>query len=149
MSAGGGGAPAAEPRPIPHASATLLYIEDQLANLTLIETILWERSQWRIIPAMQARLGLELARRHRPHVILLDVRLPDLGVDEVLCRLRAQSETADIPVIVISTDSTQATVEGYLAEGAHAVLLEPINVAAFLSLLRRLLPAGGDGVVAG
>jgi DNA-binding NtrC family response regulator len=123
--------------------ATLLYIEDQLANLALFETILWDQPQWRIMPAMQGRLALELSRRHPPHLVLLHARLPDISVEDALKQLHAA--TAEVPVIVITADTTQSVVESYLAAGAYAVLFEPINVAAFLDLLRRLSRRAQEG----
>ena len=56
--------------------ATILYIEDNLANLSLVETIFDDRPSMQFIPALQGRLGLELARQHAPHLILLDLHMP-------------------------------------------------------------------------
>jgi hypothetical protein len=64
--------------------ATLLYVEDNLANLTLVETVLLPRPEWRVIPALQGRLGIELAVEHAPDVILLDLHLPDMHGADVL-----------------------------------------------------------------
>jgi PAS domain S-box-containing protein len=127
--------------PIPHAPATLLYIEDNLANLSLVETILWERPEWRTIPALQGQIGVELAREHVPDLILLDLHLPDIRGDEVLRRLRADERTAAIPVVIISADATRAAAERLLAAGAAAFLTKPLAVAEFLSTLERLLAA--------
>ena len=74
-------APAARRRPGPAPDgdeATILYVEDNLSNLRLVEQILARRPGLRLIPAMQGALGLELARQHRPDLILLDLHLPDL-----------------------------------------------------------------------
>ena len=67
---------------------TILYIEDNLSNLTLIEEILGEQPQAELISAMQGKLGLDLARKHLPDLILLDLHLPDLTGPEVLAQLR-------------------------------------------------------------
>jgi CheY-like chemotaxis protein len=141
-----------------HTSATLLYVEDNLANLALVETILLGRPEWRLVPALQGRLGLELAREHAPDLVLLDLHLPDLSGEEVLRQLRAEARTAATPVVVISADATPRTVETLLAEGADAFLTKPLDVRAFLSTVERLLaraavpdardlprdPGGGD-----
>jgi CheY-like chemotaxis protein len=129
------------PRHAPHAPATILYIEDNLANLSLVETILWERPKWRTIPALQGQIGVELAREHLPDVILLDLHLPDIRGEEVLRRLREDERTARIPVVVISADATPATAERLVASGAVAFLTKPLDVAEFLATLERLLPA--------
>ena len=119
--------------------ATLLYVEDNLANLSLVETILLPRPQWRVLPALQGRLGLELAAQHRPDVILLDLHLPDLSGREVLRALRADARTADIPVVVISADATPRTREALEADGVSAFLTKPLDVRAFLATVERVL----------
>jgi signal transduction histidine kinase/CheY-like chemotaxis protein len=131
--------------PASHAPATLLYVEDNLANLALVETILWERPNWRTIPALQGQLGAELAREHMPDLILLDLHLPDMCGDEVLARLRADARTAKIPVVMVSADATPATSERLLRAGAAAFLTKPINVTEFLETVERLLPRGAGG----
>ncbi len=67
----------------------MLYIEDNLSNLRLVERILERRPAVRLLSAMQGRLGLDLARQHRPDLILLDLHLPDISGEQVLRELRA------------------------------------------------------------
>ncbi len=122
-----------------HAAATLLYVEDNLANLSLVETILLPRPQWRVLPALQGRLGLELAVQHRPDVILLDLHLPDLPGRDVLRALRADARTAEIPVVVISADATPRTRAALEADGVAAFLTKPLDVRAFLTTVERVL----------
>ena len=126
-----------------HAAATLLYIEDNLANLSLVETILVSRPAWRILPALQGQLGIELARQHRPDLILLDLHLPDMRGDEVLRRLRADARTADIPVVMISADATRSTIERMLEAGAAAFLTKPIDIDEFLDTVESQLDRPG------
>ena len=123
----------------PHAAATLLYVEDNLANLSLVETILLPRPEWRLVPALQGRLGLELALEHAPDVVLLDLHLPDIPGRELLRLLRADARTAHTPVVVISADATPRTIETLLGEGADAFLTKPLDVRAFLATVERLL----------
>jgi hypothetical protein len=73
---------------------TILYIEDNVANVKLIEHILDDRRDIHLITAMQGRLGIELALQHNPELILLDIHLPDIGGETVLAELRANPETA-------------------------------------------------------
>ncbi|MET0396215.1 MAG: PAS domain S-box protein, partial [Longimicrobiaceae bacterium] len=127
----------------PHAPATLLYVEDNLANLSLVETILLSRPGWRTVPALQGRLGVELAREHRPDLVLLDLHLPDIPGEEVLRRLRADERTAGIPVVVISADATHAMVDRLRAAGADAYLTKPLDIDEFLAAVERFLPRGG------
>ncbi|HEX6911508.1 MAG TPA: ATP-binding protein, partial [Longimicrobium sp.] len=125
----------------PPAPVTLLYVEDNLANLCLVETILASRPGWRTIPALQGRLGAELAREHEPDLVLLDLHLPDMQGDEVLRRLRADRRTARIPVVMISADATPRTIDRLRAQGADAYLTKPLDVDEFLATIDRLLPA--------
>ena len=135
--------PAAPEEPQPAGrTATLLYVEDNLANLSLVETILARRSRWRLIPALQGGLGIEMAREHRPDVILLDLHLPDLAGDEVLRQLRADPRTATIPVIIISADATPNSVARLRAAGANDYLTKPLNVRRFVEAVEAVLPEG-------
>ncbi len=126
-----------------HAAATLLYIEDNLANLSLVETILMSRPQWQLLPALQGGLGVELAREHRPDLVLLDLHLPDVPGAEVLRRLRADPRTARTPVVVVSADATPGSVERLRQAGADAYLTKPLDVDEFLRVVGQFLPAGG------
>ncbi|MEW5926176.1 MAG: PAS domain S-box protein [Gemmatimonadota bacterium] len=129
--------------PADHAPATLLYVEDNLANLSLVETILLSRPGWRTVPALQGQLGVELAREHRPDLVLLDLHLPDIPGEEVLRRLRADERTAAIPVVVISADATHAMVDRLRAAGADAYLTKPLDIDEFLAAVERFLPGSG------
>jgi CheY-like chemotaxis protein len=125
------------------APATILYIEDNLTNLSLVETFLGSQPGWRTLSALQGRAGVELAREHTPDLILLDVHLPDIPGDEVLRQLRLDERTAHIPVVVISADATRSAVERLHAAGAEAYLTKPLDMDEFLATVGRYLPATG------
>jgi CheY-like chemotaxis protein len=125
--------------------ASVLYIEDNLANLALIETILLARPQVTLIPALQGQLGLDLAWEHRPDLILLDLHLPDVPGAEVLRRLRADERTRATPVVVISADATRTRIETLTEMGAQAYLTKPLDVDQFLETLDTALGDGLDG----
>jgi CheY-like chemotaxis protein/anti-sigma regulatory factor (Ser/Thr protein kinase) len=116
-------------------AGTLLYVEDNPANFRLVERILKLRPGVRLLSAMQGRLGIDLAREHRPNLIFLDLHLPDLPGDEVLRQLRADSATRDIPVIVLSADATPHQIERLLAAGARRYLVKPLEMKEFLRIL--------------
>jgi len=118
---------------------TVLYIEDNLSNLELIQRVLARRSDLRLITAMQGRLGLDLAREHHPDLILLDVHLPDIPGDEILRRLKAEPPIAGIPVIVISADATAVQIARLLSLGARDYLTKPLDVKKFLTALDEAL----------
>jgi PAS domain S-box-containing protein len=127
-------------RPDEATSATVLYIEDNLANLRLVERVLDRRPGIRLVSALQGSLGLELAAQHHPDLILLDVHLPDIGGDLVLQRLKADPATAGIPVIVVSADATVRQTRRFRQLGADAYLAKPLDIAELLSLLDARLP---------
>ena len=121
------------------ATGSVLYIEDNPANLRLVERIVTRRPGVRLLSAVQGRRGLELARAHRPDAIVLDLHLPDIGGQEVLAELKADPGTREIPVVILSADATPSRTARLLREGAHAYLTKPLSVAEFLGVLDELL----------
>jgi signal transduction histidine kinase/CheY-like chemotaxis protein len=111
----------------------IVYIEDNLSNLRLVEAILGE-DNFDVVPAMQGRLGVELAREHQPALILLDMHLPDMDGCDVLEQLRDDPSTAAIPVIVVSADATARRVEQVLEAGAFAYITKPIDILELRAL---------------
>ncbi|MCU1502605.1 MAG: sensor protein [Ilumatobacteraceae bacterium] len=131
------------PEEAPHQ--TVLYIEDNLANITLVQRILGRRPDIELLPAMQGRLGIELAQQHQPDLILMDLHLPDIAGDEVLQLLRDDPATNSIPVIVISADATAGQVQRLQAAGAIAYLTKPFNVRELLVTINDALGLDADG----
>jgi PAS domain S-box-containing protein len=105
----------------------VLYVEDNISNLRLVEEILAD-DDVEVIAAATGRLALDIAPGARADVILLDINLPDMTGDEVLRGLRAYPETAATPVIVLTADATSATRRRMLALGASAHLTKPIDI---------------------
>ena len=124
-----------EVAPEPDDRKVLLYIEDNLTNLLLIERIMFHRPQVKMITAQNAHTGLDVARTHRVDLILLDLRLPDMPGDEVLEALRAHPRTAGIPVVVISADAIGGEIDRLLELGACAYLSKPFEVDRLLRVL--------------
>ncbi|HZC70033.1 MAG TPA: ATP-binding protein [Jatrophihabitans sp.] len=117
----------------------VLHIEDNLSNIQLIERVLAQRPGVSLIPAMQGRLGLELARQHQPVLILLDLNLADVSGEEVLHLLRNDPSTAHIPVAIVSADAMPRQVQRLLAGGATAYLTKPFDVRELLDLVDKSL----------
>ncbi len=124
---------------------TVLYLEDNLSNLTLIERILEARPQVRLLSAMQGRIGLELAREHHPDLILLDLHLPDISGEEALRRLRDHPLTRRIPVVMVSADATGGQIKKLLAAGARDYLTKPLDVKRFLDVVDEILGVRSEG----
>jgi CheY-like chemotaxis protein/anti-sigma regulatory factor (Ser/Thr protein kinase) len=131
----------AQPALVEPASGGVLYIEDNPSNLRLVERILAQRGRIRLVTSTQGGQGIELARRHRPDLILLDLHLPDLAGDKVLRQLRADPATVHIPVVMLSADATPGQIDRLLAAGAQHYLTKPIDVGQLLALLDHTLAA--------
>ena len=114
---------------------TVLYIEDNMSNLRLVERVLGRRPGIRLISAMRPELGLELATEHHPDLVLLDLHLPDMPGEVVLRRLQTNPRTAGIPVVILSADARAGLIQRLLEQGARAFLTKPLDVKEFLELL--------------
>jgi signal transduction histidine kinase/ActR/RegA family two-component response regulator len=129
--AGGGAASSDEKR--------VLYVEDMVENMRLVERILTRRPAVTLIPAMLGAIAQDLARDHRPHLILLDLHLPDITGEEVMRRLQADPTTSRIPILVLSADATQDHIDRLLATGATAYLTKPFAFGDLLHTIDDLL----------
>ncbi|MFN2614110.1 MAG: ATP-binding protein [Actinomycetota bacterium] len=125
-------------------ASTAVLIEDNLSNVKFIEYVLRKRPGSKLIPAMQGSLGIELALRHHPDLILLDLNLPDLDGREVLAQLKNSPETAGIPVVILSADAAPQRRQELLDAGADRYLSKPLDVAGFLEAFDGLLAAKED-----
>ena len=122
-------------------AVTVLYIEDNLANITLVEELLRRAGAPAPLTAAQGRLGIELAWTHHPDLILLDRHLPDMFGNQVLRVLKSDPATADIPVIVISADVVGGARSTMEESGAVAFLSKPIDVQSFWTAVSTALGA--------
>jgi PAS domain S-box-containing protein len=120
---------------------TILYIEDNLANWSLVEAIFADHPEIRLVPALQGRLGLELAREHLPDLILLDLHLPDVSGEAVLHELRADPRTRSIPVLMVSADATRHQIQRLREAGVQEYITKPFNLEQFLDTVETLLKA--------
>jgi signal transduction histidine kinase/ActR/RegA family two-component response regulator len=117
------------------AERRVLYVEDVVANVTLVGEILARRPSVRLLPAMLGRMGVELAQEHLPHLILLDLHLPDMSGVDVLNALRRDASTRDIPVVVLTADATRSELDRLQRLGARAYLTKPIGVRRLLEVV--------------
>jgi len=123
----------------PSSPLTVLYIEDNTANLQLVEQALARLGPVELLSAMHAGLGIELAVQHRPQLILLDLHLPDLPGEQALGRLKAEPATQGIPVVILSADATERQIERMLARGAAAYLTKPLDLPRFFETVGALI----------
>jgi len=123
------------PKLIDASLNTLLYVEDNPANLMLIEDIIARRPDVRLLSAMNARQGVKLARHALPDVILMDINLPGLSGFDALKMLTECPETAHIPVVALSANAMPRDIEKGLEAGFFRYLTKPIKVNEFMSTL--------------
>ena len=115
------------------AQSSVLYIEDNVANVELLTGILRWRPTWAAGHAGTGARGLQLAAATAPTVILLDLHLPDMDGIDVLRALRARPATARTPVAVLSADASPAQVKNLLEAGAQIYLTKPVDVRRILA----------------
>ncbi len=122
---------------------TLLYVEDNPANLELIEQLMARRSDLRMLSAADGNLGIEFARAHQPDVILMDINLPGINGLEAMKILRADPLTAHIPIIAVSANALPRDIERCLAAGFFDYLTKPIKLHEFVRTLDLALKLSG------
>jgi signal transduction histidine kinase/ActR/RegA family two-component response regulator len=136
--------------PPPHPAAPsdnrvrhMLYVEDNLANAELIRAALNERPWVQLTVATTIEEGLAVLhdrlRGAKPELILLDVHLPDASGQELLRLIKANPDTAPIPVIMVSADATPGQIDQALSAGAFCYLTKPIQIGALLRQVDALL----------
>ncbi|MDP1831560.1 MAG: PAS domain S-box protein [Geothrix sp.] len=111
---------------------TLLYVEDNPANLMLVEEILARRPDLRLLSATDGTRGIEIARTAQPDIILMDISLPGISGIEALKILTEGPTTAHIPVVAISANALLRDIELGLEAGFFRYLTKPIKVTEFL-----------------
>jgi PAS domain S-box-containing protein len=141
--------PALAPAPQVHPDAprrTVLYVEDNPANLNLVEQLLARRSDLDLLCAVDGLAGIELARQRQPDMILMDINLPGISGIEALQLLQADPGTADIPVVAISANAMSGDIKRGLDAGFFRYLTKPINVTEFMATVESALEQGKSEV---
>ena len=126
---------------------TLLYVEDNPANLMLVEQIIEDHPHVRMLSARDGNLGIALARAHLPDVILMDINLPGISGIEALNILREDPATTHIPVVALSANAMLRDIEWGLEAGFFRYLTKPIKVNEFMNALDDALKFSEMGLV--
>jgi CheY-like chemotaxis protein len=113
--------------------ATVLYIEDNPANVLLMRHIMKEMNGIELVAATTPREGIELARGLRPALILLDINLPEMDGFDVLKALRSDEHTSEIPVFAVTANALPKELERGVAAGFDHYLTKPLNIAQFVA----------------
>jgi len=119
--------------------ATLLYVEDNPANLMLVEDLIARRPDIRLLSAGDGISGVEIARSALPDVILMDINLPGISGIEAMRILAADVTTARIPVVALSANAMPSDIEKGLEAGFFRYLTKPIKINEFMNTLDKAL----------
>lgn len=122
---------------------TLLYVEDNPANMMLIEDLIARRPDLRLLSAIDGKSGIQLARACLPDIILMDISLPDISGIEALKILRRDPATEHIPIIALSANAIPCDIEKGLNEGFFSYFTKPIRINDFMASLDMALKSGG------
>ncbi len=125
---------------------TLLYVEDNPANLRLVEQIMARHSDIRLLTAMNGTSGIEIARTSHPDVILMDINLPGIDGFQTLETLRADPATAHITVMALSANAMPDDIERGLKAGFFSYITKPIKIEVFMKALDAAMEFAGQGI---
>ncbi|HEX5364881.1 MAG TPA: ATP-binding protein [Gallionella sp.] len=126
---------------------TLLYVEDNPANLALVEQIIGQHKDLRLLSTRDPSLGIAFARAYLPDVIVMDINLPGISGIEIMNILRKDPATMHIPVVALSANAMPGDIEKALQNGFFRYLTKPINIDEFLNVLDdslKFLETGSD-----
>lgn len=129
------------------AEQTILYVEDNPANLQLIEDIIDQIPDLKLIATHSAITGLEIASSVKPNLIILDINMPGMDGFEALAALKDNASTKDIPVMALSADASKATIQRGLEAGFIEYLSKPLDLIKFFKVLKTVIgrEIGGFG----
>jgi CheY-like chemotaxis protein len=123
---------------------TLLYVEDNPANLKLVERLIARRPDMHMLSARDGNTGIQLARSRQPEVILMDINLPGISGIEALKIIREDPATAHIPVVALSANAMPRDIQKGMLAGFFLYLTKPIKVDEFMNTLDAALEFAGQ-----
>ena len=124
---------------LPEVDGTILYVEDNPANLKLMEMIISRVKGLSMISVHNAELGIELAKKEKPDMIILDINLPGMNGYEALTKLHNLKETKDTPIIALSANAMHKDIEKGIEAGFKRYLTKPIDVEEVVDVLKDIL----------
>jgi CheY-like chemotaxis protein len=126
------------------AAERILIAEDNEKNIKLFRDVL-QLSGYETLEASTGEQAIELAIRHTPDLVLMDIRLPGPDGLEALRRLREDERTADIPVVALTAQAMAGDRERFLEAGFNGYVSKPVNIVEFISTVRHYCAERGHG----
>ena len=126
------------------AAERILIAEDNEKNIKLFRDVL-QLSGYETLEASTGEQAIELATRHTPDLVLMDIRLPGTDGLEALRRLRTDERTADIPVVALTAQAMAGDRERFLEAGFNGYVSKPVNIVDFIGTVRHYCEGRGDG----
>jgi two-component system cell cycle response regulator DivK len=123
-------------------SPRILVVEDNERNMKLFCDLL-QASGYHTLEATTGESAVELALEHRPDLVLMDIQLPDIDGVEALGRLRADERSATLPVLALTAQAMEGDRERFLAAGFDGYLSKPVNIADFVTTVKRYCEGTG------
>ena len=122
--------------------AQILVVEDNERNMRLFCDVL-QASGYRTLEATTGESAVDLAIDHGPDLVLMDIQLPDIDGVEALGRLRADERSASLPVLALTAQAMEGDRERFLAAGFDGYLSKPVNIADFVTTVKRYCEGSG------
>lgn len=116
------------------APKKILVVEDNALNMKLVVTLL-KLSEYQIIEAKDAEVGLKLAQKHRPDLILMDIQLPGMNGLHATRVIKGDAKLKDVPVVALTSYAMEGNKENIIAAGCDGYIVKPIDTRQFLKTI--------------
>jgi CheY-like chemotaxis protein len=126
---------------------TLLYVEDNPANLELVEQLIARQSDIRLISAVNGIQAIEIVRNDKPDLILMDINLPGISGIDVMKILHENPATEHIPIVALSANAMPRDIKKGLEAGFYRYLTKPIKVNEFMETLNLAFEFSKNGFI--